>query len=170
MDLRTVKCKKARSGTFLAFWVYVCIWLSKMHYETPNSYQKCWLISGLRLHHSMSCFSWAIACTDLMLLLTAWDPSLGFLSPTMRLLGCWSLQLCQTQLPSPASWARLPHPASWTLLSDVFFLTEQHPWALLHPTFSLTGACGHRSLWGIYTNIDKGTLSRQSDTAQRCWR
>ena len=40
-DLRTVKCKKLRSGTILALSVYACVWPSQVHCEILNSYQRC---------------------------------------------------------------------------------------------------------------------------------
>ena len=41
-------------GIFLILRVYVCSRLSEVPCENPSIYQKCWLISGRRLHHLAS--------------------------------------------------------------------------------------------------------------------
>ena len=66
-SLRTAKHKKVKFVTFLALRVYGYIWLSQVHCETPNNYQKCQLISGHRLQCSMFCFWLAIIITNTVL-------------------------------------------------------------------------------------------------------
>ena len=52
MDLRQQNHKKEKSVAFWYFIWFVCMWLSQVPYKNPFSYEKCWLITGYRLHCS----------------------------------------------------------------------------------------------------------------------
>ena len=94
-DLRTAK-RKVEFLTLFTLCEFVCVWLSQVHCETPNNYQKCWLISGYRLYHSTSGFSLHFPLRLLCVFLRRRRLNLLLVSSTPALRVDW-----------PAPWRRL---------------------------------------------------------------
>ena len=137
--------------TFLSLCVYVCVWLSQVHCETPNSYPKFWLISRHRLHHSTSYF--LLYCA-ISFFLTA---RLSLDSPAPR----W--------LTSPVSWASFFGPTFWVLNVWPPYCRSPTP----NPPTSfvlssgLAGSRGHNSLCSFRAKIEKIRSFRHSDVASK---